>query len=427
MMNKIITICIFSTLFFSSYILFRTPFEFYLPYLFIIILLPLFITKYTFPYRTLFLLIPLLFSGLISIWSGDNTYPFFFKIFINIIISILFYYYVFEAYEFDLNKLFGYYMKGAYIVALIGFIQFISFQIGFKYGYDFSWLGLNKWGIIKGGITGIRINSIMSEPAYFGGYIGAAAFISIYNVLYKKTQYISRLQSFIIIFIYLLSSSSVAYTGIFIILILFLLNFGLIRYVVIFAPIVIGGYYYLYNNVEDFRKRVDGTTELYSGEATSAFEVHGSSFVQFNNTHVATENFKRNPLFGTGLGSHQVAYAKYSLAKQFGNIYDFNSADANSMFLRIVSETGLFGIIFIFLFLIKYFILKDNDHSPNEYWLISNAVLVVIILQLLRMGNYTYNGFFFYMWMYYFAKKKLIESQEPKSEMMISNEEVPVS
>ena len=208
--------------------------------------------------------------------------------------------------------------------------------------------------------------------------------------------------------VYMLTFSSVAYIGVFISLLILLINLGFIRYVLIFTPIIIGSYYYLYNNVKEFRDRVDGLDDLYGGEATSAFQVHGSSFVQFNNYHIATENFKRNPLFGTGLGSHEIAYNRYSLARYYGGVYEFNKSDANSMFLRLMSETGLYGLIFIILFIVRFFVLKKNDQTDQELWLISNAALVAIILQLFRQGNYTYNGFMFYMWMYYFVKLRII-------------------
>lgn len=412
MLNRIITIAIFSTIFFSSYILFKQPFEFYLPYLFIIVLLPLFALKFPFPRQLLPIMFFLAIFGIINIWSGDNTYPFFLKIFINIFISVLFYYYVFEAYKMDVKLLFSFYMKGAWIVVLIGLIQFISFLIGFKYGYDFNVYGFNKWGLALGGNLGIRINSIFSEPSYFGASIAPALFVAIYNIIKKQNHYISKTQSLIIIFTYLLTFSSVAYLGVFLVLVLMLLNFGFVRYVVIFLPLILGGYFYLYTNVSEFRERIDGMDALYEHKAKSAFEVHGSSFVQFNNMHVATQNFRKNPLFGTGLGSHQVAYSKYSLVKKFGGINDFNGQDANSMFLRLMSETGLFGLIFIVLFIIKFFVFRKNDHTDKELWLISNAVLVLILLQLFRQGNYTYGGFMFFMWMYYFVKQEVLKSEK---------------
>jgi O-antigen ligase len=118
---------------------------------------------------------------------------------------------------------------------------------------------------------------------------------------------------------------------------------------------------------------------------------------------IATENFLENPLWGTGLGSHQIAYDRYSVVKEFGGIYEFNRSDANSMGLRIMSETGLIGIIFMLFVIFKFYIFKWRSRDERgELWVLSNAALVVILLQLLRQGNYTYNGFFFYMWLYYY-------------------------
>ncbi len=151
MLNRIITFGIFSTLFFSSYILFQNPFEFYLTYIVIIGLLPFFIYKYGISKPVIQILFPLLIFGILSLWQGDNTVNLFLKIFINLLISLSFYFYVFQAYKLDVQLLFSYYMKGAVLVSIIGLIQFISFQIGFTPGYSFFWLGLNKWGVIEGG------------------------------------------------------------------------------------------------------------------------------------------------------------------------------------------------------------------------------------------------------------------------------------
>ena len=50
--------------------------------------------------------------------------------------------------------------------------------------------------------------------------------------------------------------------------------------------------------------------------------------------------------------------------------------------------------------------------EDETYWLISNALLVIILIQLLRQGNYTYSGFMFYAWLYYFTKIKYNEYKQ---------------
>lgn len=419
-MNKLINIGIFSTLFLNSTILFKEPFEFYISYIPILILLPFFIAKFPFPKKLLYVLLPLLLVGMVNVYFGNNNISEFLKIFINILISALFFYYVFLYYDKDIKYVFGLYMNISIWVCVLGLFQLFSYWIGFKYGYNFKLYGLNKWGVIEGGL-GLRINSIFSEPSYFGASISPAFFVAIINLLFRKQYFVNTFSSVIIVITYLLTFSTVAFLGVFVALILILLNFGLVRYIIFAIPLAIIIFNFMYNNAEEFKVRVDGLKALYVDELLEKEglqkgehnplklqkllkKIHGSSFVQYNNYVVATRNFMANPLFGTGLGSHKFAFEKHNLLYRLGGIYKFNTADANSMFLRLISETGLFGLVFIILFMFRFFIkIPEGLDDENLYWLISNAALTIIILQLARQGNYTYNGFFFYMWLYYFT------------------------
>lgn len=325
-------------------------------------------------------------------------------------------------------------MKWSYIAAIIGIVQLISYFIGFGPGYDFvTYYGFNKWGLTSGGL-GIRINSIFCEPSYVGSTLGPAFFIAVYNLIFNKTYFITRIQCLVIAFTYLFSTSSVAYLGVFFILLLLLLNFGIVRYIAFIIPIVLILFYFLYNNVKEFKTRMDGVKALYidnvleeesknyhkNGAMAQLMRkrylleaIHGSSFVQYNNYTIAKNNFMRNPLFGTGLGSHQYIFSKYDLSYLLGGEYDNNTADANSMLLRIISETGLFGLVFIILFIRSNYVRKDPSHPEADYhWLISNAVLVIILLQLARQGNYTFGGFMGFMWLYYYTKLDYVKFLE---------------
>jgi O-antigen ligase len=141
-----------------------------------------------------------------------------------------------------------------------------------------------------------------------------------------------------------------------------------------------------------------------------SYDIHGSSFVLYNNYHIALENFKLHPLFGTGLGSHPVAFDKYSLTNLTGAVdIEFNKMDANSMALRLMSETGLYGLFVMFFILFKCWIFKQRAAS-EEHWVMSNGLALIIILYLARQGHYFLNGFPFFLWMYfYLAKDNKIE------------------
>ncbi|MDX2171826.1 MAG: hypothetical protein SFY56_01820 [Bacteroidota bacterium] len=348
----------------------------------------------------------------------------FLKIYLNVAISLVFYQYVMQYYEFDVKKIFKMYLNVSFFVCVLGLFQLVSYLVGFVYGYDFRILfPINKWGLSLGGL-GVRINSVFSEPSYLGAYIAPAFFIAIYQVITRTSNFMSIKKSLVIIVCYLLSASSVGYLGVFLCVILLTLNYGAVRYFLIAIPLVVILFITAYNNTEEFKVRVDGINELffqdimdekvYQGETSFGRlrrikdflkRVHGSSFVLYNNYNAAKQNFIENPFFGTGLGSHEFAFEKYNLASKIGNIYEFNVTDANSMFLRTVSEVGLIGVVFLIFFVIKFFVSRDlNMREIDDYWLISNALLVLILLQYARQGNYTYNGFFLYCWMYYYNK-----------------------
>lgn len=441
---------IFLNLFFNGYVLLRKqlPFEFYITYVPIIILLFFFIAKYRFPRELLYLLIPLLVAGILNIIIGNDTTANFFKIFVNLAINILFYRYVCEYYDYDVNKMFRMYLQGSYVVCILGLIQFVSYIVHFEPGYNWRvFLPLNKWDYHVGGIFGIRINSTFTEPSYFGSSIAPAFFIAAYELFFKREVFLNRTKCLVIIAAYLLTFSSLAYIGIFITLLLLALNFGALRYFFLAIPVAVIMFSVAYSNVRDFRVRIDGIKALFlegivekelSGKMTSGTrmlrvsrvltKIHGSSFVLYNNTYVAKENFKQNPLFGSGLGSHEIAFQKYNLNYMLGGIYEFNAPDANSMFLRIMSELGIMGVLFIFLYIFKFYVSKNLSVEEDEsYWLISNAILVIILTQLLRQGNYTFNGFIFFGFMYYFNRFNYRDYVEKKREEEAKKEEMELA
>lgn len=425
--SKLVSWLILATIFLYSIVLFKSPFEGYLSYIIVVMLLPLFVLRYAFPKKMLLLYGWLMITGIFSVLAGDNESFLLLKILLNIVVSSLFYYYVFESTGGDVKYWFDLYLKGAFYVALLGIVQVVSFKVGFRSGYDFTFI-LNKWGVQDGGLLGIRLNSIFSEPSYFGATIAPAFFVAVYSLISRNYNKYSTLQAVIIVAAYVLTFSSVAYAGIFVTLVLLLINFGFTRYLLIAIPLVFVSYNFLYNNVFEFRTRVDGLVDLYSGKTVNALDVHGSSFVQYNNFHVAYENFKSSPVWGTGLGSHPVAFSKYSLTPPEQGAYNFNSMDANSMAYRLMSETGLFGLLFIAFFIVKFFVIRTEKNENEEHWVISAAMLVIIFLQLLRQGNYTYSGFFFFMWMYYYNAQKnaALLAEENLDEPHEATEEDPV-
>jgi hypothetical protein len=400
---------------------------------------PVFFAKFGIPKWPILVFLPLFIAGIIYCQIGLNTYQQFFKIFIGFFASCLFYHYVVQLFNYDMKLLFKYYMKSAYIISIIGLIQIFSYLIGFRFGYDFHW-AFNKWNVTQGGF-GIRVNAVFSEPAYYAATIAPAFFVSVYNLIKRNKLFVSRNQSYIIAAAYLTTFSSLGILAVFFTIVFLLINLGFLRYSLIMVPALILSSSYAYNNVPEFRDRWDGTIEIYTTDNIYSYDIHGSSFVLYNNSYVAWQNFIRNPVFGTGLGSHAVAFDKYSLTHEVGAVQiDFNKADANSMLLRLMSEAGLYGLLIMIGLLAKNWIFKWTS-MDNEYWVMSNALALIILIYFIRQGHYFINGFPFFIWLFYYTaienrraiKENALkaansgENVEPSSEKDIVPNPIPAS
>lgn len=415
--RKFFIFFVFVSVFVNSWVLFKSPVEFYIGYILIVATFPLFLPKYGVP-KNLSIIFSILFiAGVIGVLSGNNIAALFIKVFFGTFLSYLFYYYVIRFWKFDLEHLFKIYLKGAYIISIIAIVQLVSYIIGFEYGYDYSWV-LNKWGVVGGGgFYGIRINAVFGEPSQYADTISAAVFVAIYD-LFKggKGYYYSRIKAGIIIFAYMSTFSSVGYLAIIMSIMLFFLQHGFVRYALLSLSLSAVVFTVMYNNSPEFRERVDGQLYVFQTGEFKVGKQNGSSIIQYNNFHVATENFKENPLFGGGLGSHPIAFEKYSITKHIEQVgFDLNSSDANSMLFRLISETGLFGVI-IFLFVtIRCFVPRRMDliiNGPNSFhWILSTAILVMIFVKLVRQGHYFLNGFPFFFLLYYYNLKQYLISK----------------
>ena len=178
-----------------------------------------------------------------------------------------------------------------------------------------------------------------------------------------------------------------------------------LRYIVIGLIISFFGFTLAYNNVKDFKSRVDAAKGLWFENDFRIQNTNNSSFVLYNNLHIAKENLLKHPLFGTGLGSHETAFNRFTLTKSLIQYdFEFNIKDGNSLFIRLCSETGILGLSFIILIIIKGFIYRVDDQNDLllNRKIISQSIFVLLILVLIRQGNYMLNGLPLLFLLYYY-------------------------
>lgn len=394
-------------IFAGGFVLYHSSFEFYLGYIFIVFFLVAHIVHYknfAFNFSFSIILAILFFSSFVNIYLGNVTTFLVMKQVLGILITGSAYFLLIRMNGYNVDKLFKIYLRIALIVAIIGIIQEFSFLIGFKLGYDYSWI-IPKWKCLpaKGGM--LRVNSIFLEPSHLVISMAPALFISLVTIFKNNTYYLTKKASTAIIICFVLTFSVLFYIAILISMLIIYSKEKKSRYLLMVLIMAI--FFYIgYSCLPEIRMRVDDTVGVVTG-ALPPTHSHLTVYAYISNASVAFKSFMKNPLFGSGLGSHLISYDR-SICPSCSNVFlqdgytGINKTDANSLFLRLISETGLFGIIVVFYFIFRF---RLNYGTNKNMQILSNAVFVLFIIQLLRQGHYFYNGLFFFVWIYYFVFK----------------------
>jgi len=384
------------------------PFEFYLGYLFIIAFLISYIVRYRkfdINLNFLIVLIFLTFFSLVNVLLNNVTALLVLRQVSGILITGSAYYLLIKVNKFEINKLFKIYLRIALIVAIIGIIQEYCYLANFKYGYDYSWL-IEKWKFVPASQGYLlRVNSIFYEPSHLAITMAPALFVSLIALTRKNKFYLNKKESLAIIICYFLTFSVIAYISIAISVVLIFWNAKKPIFMLLLLLIMVISFFIAYAFMPDFHMRVESSVRIVTGSKQQIYG-HLSTYALVSNAYVAFKSFIGNPLFGSGLGSHPISYSKFIYPGTFfweptHTHTGINRLDAASLFLRLISETGLFGFIVVF-YLFKFFMRSYVDKNLK---IINNAIFVLLIAQLIRQGHYFYNGLFFFVWMYYFSYK----------------------
>lgn len=296
---------------------------------------------------------------------------------------------------------------GIYIVSTYFFNFFrnstTSIKSVFKY-YAFISFLLSVFGILKAILLTFLnqeiepVKSILLEPAHFATIVLPACFY-----FFKSNEIKNSKVYFILIFTaILLSFSSLGYIGLIFGLILIPDSLNIKKSVLtVFFSFLI--FYIFYNNVEQFKIRTNDTLASIGDNNLKGSNL--STYALLSNFYVAVNSFTDHPLIGSGLGSHVLSHQKYigniDGVETFSDEYvNLNAQDANSLFLRVLSELGLFGLLLTFIFIFK-------NYSKD---IISKAILIYFFCKLFREGHYFSPELYFFVFIYYlnniYSKKK---------------------
>ena len=408
------------SVFMDDFFFFRNPFDFYYYYLiYLVFIITVIIRNQRLNllprWFTWFMLV--LYAISLAVCNAYDTLGFHLvKQFLGITYSAIAFYLLLKSNQFNIMKIFNIYLNVAFWVALWGlFVEALLLN------------GIQITQKVKTTTTGLyRVYSIMGEPYFLAVALMPALYYCLYRLI-NEAEYRYNIANLIkggVIFVcFVLTFSSAGYMGLILMVVMYMYSanyFSIIegRLKFFLMPLIIIMFFAFYNNLKDafyeFQVRVDDTLTMFQSEdggidVKKMSKVNSSTFALYTNYIIAKESFQRNPLFGSGLGSHPINYditfAKYfptDFTERFGT---FNKFDANSLFLRLMSETGLFGLFMLFFFLFRFFMGKKQMKNPQlrELNIVNQGIFILIVVRLVRTGSYFGNGFFLFIFMYYYT------------------------
>jgi O-antigen ligase len=268
-----------------------------------------------------------------------------------------------------------------------------------------------------------RVYSIMGEPYFLAVALIPAVYYYLNSMIGVKTSrdFSNWWKLGVVLLCYLFTFSSAGIFGIGVMLLLILNNHG------VFSPS--NGKFYLFivltlivipntnmSKVFSLKELEIRATDSYkaftNGKPLSkdeAADLNSSTFALYSNYVIALESFSANPLTGSGLGTHEKTYDDY-FGEKFGLAFkimygNFNAKDGNSLFIRMMSETGIIGLSMLLVFIFSFRISRKYVNDPElwPYVIFNQGVFVVFVIRLMRTGNYIGQGFFLFFFLYYLS------------------------
>lgn len=315
--------------------------------------------------------------GLVSIIFGSGTYIRVFSQVSGIFFVSTFYFNFFKNQKMDIGSMYRLYCKYAYLICILGLIIFVFNLLIYR--------------------EIVSIKSIMLEPAHFVTATLPACFYFFKKIDEKGGEF----KFFVVFSAIILSFSSLGILGIMVGLLLLPKRIKLIQ-ITLVSIIGVLSTYVLLAYVPSFDMRVKDTSSAFLNKDLESTNL--SSYALISNLFVAFDSFKSNPIIGGGIGSHVLSHQKYideiPGSETFGDMINLNSQDANSLFVRVISELGLFGIWLIFFFVVTYY---PRNYEENAV-IISRSILIYFFAKLLREGHYFSPEMYFFVFLYAYNK-----------------------
>lgn len=332
---------------------------------------------------------------------------------VNILFSSVVFYGLIVHENFNLDEIIRKYVFFCKVILVLGFIQVLLFVFGAGDIFVAVFPFLKQTNIT------LRFQSLTSEPSFIAFTFAPVVFFSLCKIFYNTTDVVSKKWAYGFVLGYWLTFSLTAYMGVLVMLVILGFRNLTTRRLVAACFIVVGGIgifsFVAYRNVSYIMERVDdtyyGVTHPFT-DTTTFKKVNLSTYAFLSNAYVTSESLKTRPLTGYGLGTHELIYDRF-LPESIQKYSSLNRTDANSMALRLTTETGLIGLLLFLYFIFHFRIISKRSFTPQMelYWALNAGIFVMILIALLRNGNYTVHGKILFLFLYYYSWRFVKELQ----------------
>ena len=141
-----------------------------------------------------------------------------------------------------------------------------------------------------------------------------------------------------------------------------------------------------------------------------------SAVALVSNFKIAVEKLKDGYLFGSGFDSHRIHYWKY-----INRLYDYlylylNIGDAGSLYIRIFSEFGIFGLVLFIVLCVKKIIYGMRSRKFDL-----SAITILFMVLVLRNGQYENLNTVLCICLIWFSGGILMEQKNRSSNLNLTN------
>jgi hypothetical protein len=224
-----------------------------------------------------------------------------------------------------------------------------------------------------------RASGLINEPSHLSYIIFPLCIIVLYQ---KKDSYIKKHTKYFLFLFYFLTFSLISYAQFITVYLGKAYKQSKIK--TILVSMIVFVFLVLMADINIFSGRIAGINDLVSGEQTKESSILSIQ----SNFLVMLESLKLNPFFGGGLTSHRATYDYFigSIFPDFteGGFLGLNQNDGSSLYILLLSETGLIGFL-LFLYFVFKAIIKFRNNLENK--LIGFAFAISLLFVGLRFGN----------------------------------------